>query len=320
MIFLFRKHQICFVLSILILTTLQQSGRTQQSQADSVNTDPVAATVNGDPIYEKSLLQQLASLAGDTPVDSPRYQQLRHQVLQSAIQRRLALAYLAKINQRASADDVKLEVIRLEKRLALKKQSLSEYLQEKQIQLAELHHRIAWQISWPRYSGQFLNDTNYESYFNQRRTHFDGTKLKVAQILLHTTQQQERTDQESLALAKDILKQVRDQSLTFAEAAKQHSESPTGKNGGIVGLITYDGAMPREFNLAAFALKPGEISEPVKTSFGYHLIQVLEVQPGDITWQMARRRLRIAMIEYLLTFLTDQGAKISEVEISEQWK
>ena len=280
----------------------------------------VAATVNEDRIYEGSLLAELESLAGDTPPGSVKYQQLRKQVLQRAIERRLALAYLEMINQRASADDVTLEILRLEKRLTLKNQRLEDYLQEKRIYREELEHRIDWQISWPKYSAQFLNDKNYENIFNQRRRQFNGTQLMVSQILLHAHQQQVRTETQTLALAKDILRKIRENEMTFTAAAKKYSDSPTGKTGGVVGLIGYDGAMPREFNQAAFNLKLGEISEPVKTTFGYHLIQLKDIKEGAITWPMARPRLRKAIIEQLLTFLTNQGRKISTIEISEGWK
>ncbi|MBA63142.1 MAG: hypothetical protein CMJ76_12355 [Planctomycetaceae bacterium] len=318
MIFLFLKNHLFSVLIIVVLATAISP--TEGSLTAQDNSDNVVATINQDRIYEGPLLAQLKSLAGDTPSDSDAYQRLRRQVLESAIQRRLALAYLEIINQRASHDDIQLEIIRLEKRLALKNQTVADYLQQKHINRQELEHRIDWQLSWPKYSNQFLTDSNYENFFKQRRTHFDGTRLLVSQILLHIQQRPLRTETQTLALAKEILHLIHENEVTFADAAKQFSDSPTGKKGGLVGSIEYDGAMPREFNQAAFKLKPGEISAPVKTTFGYHLIQLNDITEGSITWQMARPRLRKAMIQYLLNFLTDEGRKIATVEISKDWK
>ena len=310
----FRTTQavLCIVMALTLSPVIGQ-----HTPAETDN--EIAAKVNDDLVFESSLLTELKSLAGNVPEDSAAYQQIRNQVLQSAIDRRLALAYLKKISQHASDDDIHLEVIRLEKRIVLKNQTLDDYLAEKNINRQELKHRIAWQISWTKYSSQFLNEKNYEGFYKQRKTQFDGTQLQVSQILLHIDPNQ-RNDDETLSLAESILQQIHDEELSFVDAAKQYSDSPTGKTGGVVGLIQFDGAMPMEFNQAAFALKPGEVSKPVRTTFGYHLIKLNEIQEGMTSWQMARPRLRKAMIEYLLTFLTEQGRKISMIEISEDWK
>ena len=60
----------------------------------------------------------------------------------------------------------------------------------------------------------------------------------------------------------------------FAEMAKAHSECPSGKSGGSLGEFG-PGKMVKEFDAVVFGDLPvGQVSEPIKTSFGYHLIQV----------------------------------------------
>ena len=60
----------------------------------------------------------------------------------------------------------------------------------------------------------------------------------------------------------------------FHQLAAEFSKCPSGKGGGFLGFFDR-GRMVKEFEDAAFNMKAGEISEPVKTQFGYHLINRL---------------------------------------------
>lgn len=91
--------------------------------------------------------------------------------------------------------------------------------------------------------------------------------------------------------AEKLRQQVLD-GADFAKLAKAHSDGPTGKNGGDLGLFAYGDMVPA-FSDAAFALQPGGISAVVRTQFGFHVIQVTAVEPGsEQTLEEVREEIR----------------------------
>ena len=62
---------------------------------------------------------------------------------------------------------------------------------------------------------------------------------------------------------------------SFEELAKAHSSCPSGKSGGALGTFS-PGKMVKEFDTVVFNEAVGEVHGPVKTQFGYHLIEITE--------------------------------------------
>jgi len=85
----------------------------------------------------------------------------------------------------------------------------------------------------------------------------------------------------ALALADSILRELR-KGADFATAAKRFSQDPGSREQG--GELNWfrRGEMVPAFEREAFRLKPGVVSDPVETPYGYHLIQVQRVQPGEV--------------------------------------
>lgn len=63
----------------------------------------------------------------------------------------------------------------------------------------------------------------------------------------------------------------------FAQLAKDHSTCPSGRSGGELGSFG-PGQMVREFDTVVFSAPVGEVQGPVKTQFGYHLVEVTSRQ------------------------------------------
>ena len=86
-----------------------------------------------------------------------------------------------------------------------------------------------------------------------------------------------RTKEEALALAKEIAAKAKAEGADFAALAKEHSDGPSGPGGGSLGNFPPHAMVP-EFSDATLKLAVGEVSDPVETSFGYHIIRRQEVQ------------------------------------------
>ena len=84
---------------------------------------------------------------------------------------------------------------------------------------------------------------------------------------------------DSEELANDVLNKINNNEITFEDAASAHSTCPSKDSGGDLGTFTR-GQMVPEFEEAVFNMNNGEVSGPVKTQFGYHLIKLENIQAG----------------------------------------
>jgi len=129
--------------------------------------------------------------------------------------------------------------------------------------------QIAADISVDPDTVKALYDENIDSYVSKETR-------SLRHILLSTNG---RNDKQQLAKAQDIYAQLT-AGADFAELAKDNSQDPgSAANGGSLGEVE-PGVMVAEFEQAAFALTEGEISEPVQSQFGYHIIQVEKINGG----------------------------------------
>ena len=86
-----------------------------------------------------------------------------------------------------------------------------------------------------------------------------------------------RTKEEALALVQEIALKVEAEGADFAALAKEYSDCPSGSRGGDLGNFS-PGQMVRPFSEATAKLAVGEVSDPVETPFGYHIIRRQEIQ------------------------------------------
>jgi peptidyl-prolyl cis-trans isomerase C len=115
-----------------------------------------------------------------------------------------------------------------------------------------------------------ITEEEIQKYYEDNSQMFKGAETVSAKhILVDTLDQMQEIKAEITA------------GMSFEEAAQKYSKCPSAAQGGSLGSFT-KGRMVPEFEAAAFELKVDEISDPVKTQFGYHLIQVDEKTPEEM--------------------------------------
>jgi len=283
--------------------------------ADEASSAAIAAKLNGEPILAAEIEAQFRLTYGERKFSAAERSQLFRTALDLAIDRRLVFASLAKTGQAVSKEDVDSELVKLDKEFKAQGSSLAQHSEQSGFTPSDIRRSVAWKLSWQRYCEKQLTPQNLEKYFERNRRDFDGTQLHIAQILFKLAAD---ADEQAIAAAKQRAAEVRQQiaggKSTFAAAARQHSEAPSRENGGDIGWIERHRPMPEAFSQAAFALKKGEIGEPIVNSFGVSLITVLNEKPGTRTWRDAENELRPAVTLYLFRWLADQERAAAKIE------
>jgi peptidyl-prolyl cis-trans isomerase C len=116
-----------------------------------------------------------------------------------------------------------------------------------------------------------VSDQEVKEYYEKNKEKFSPvTQIRASHILVKTEEEAKKIE-ERLKKGED-----------FAAIAKKSSiDTATAKNGGDLGYFS-KGQMVPEFESAAMMLKKGEISEPVKTKYGYHIIKVTDKKMGQV--------------------------------------
>ncbi len=126
-----------------------------------------------------------------------------------------------------------------------------------------------------------ISDEEIRQYYERNKKRFERSGRAILSLL---TIPRTITAADSAAARARVL-QLRDEIVEGAKfedvAHRESADSASAAQGGVLGVLAHGRFVP-DFEKAAFALKPGELSQPVLTSFGYHLIRV-ERPKGDST-------------------------------------
>jgi len=123
-----------------------------------------------------------------------------------------------------------------------------------------------------------------KKYYDNNQRQFGVEERRQAAHILVSAEAGAEARQKARAKAEELYRQLQKKPAGFAEAAKKHSQDPgSAAGGGDLGTISR-GMMKDvpEFEDALFKLKPGEISQPVETKLGFHVIRLTALQPARV--------------------------------------
>lgn len=270
---------------VFVLTVLMTSQLFSQRQL----IDKVVAVVD-DEVILASELQQYAYFEAQNqkinPQDEPNvYAAIEKKVLEALINQKILLA-------QARLDSVVIEDTQVEQTLDQQIQErvqqaggepeLEKYLGKSIKEIRKLYRAnvkkqlLTQKIQSSRFIDVKVSRTEVENFFVTNKDSLPevGASINISQILLEI-KPGEAAFEESKKTTLTLLDSIR-KGADFAQLAKAFSSDPgSGKKGGDLGWYNRTDFV-KEFAEAAVRLEPGEISDAVRTEFGYHIIQMIE--------------------------------------------
>jgi len=268
----------------------------------------VVATVGGEPIRAHDVERLLKEATAGRAIDPAALPLVQAQVLDEIVMRRLVMAYA----QRTQSGPSEAEIDAAAGQLAAQ----GGMLREPSGDAAGLSARVAWRLTWEKYLARYVTEERIASYFAAHRRELDGTTLSVSHILLRAEGDGPAVTDAVVRQAEAIRRAIAAGELSFDEAARRHSAAPSAEDGGRLGFIARHGAMDEAFAAAAFALEADQVSGPVRTRFGVHLIRCDEVRPGRGEAADARSQVVEALARQLLEELARLERGHTAVEFS----
>jgi parvulin-like peptidyl-prolyl isomerase len=241
----------------------------------------VIATINGEEISRLEFDRRLNVFRR---MNQDVTNVVKMQVVDQLTKKVLLKQFVDKKDISVSKEEVKAELEKitffLQNNPSNKDKPLEEILETQGSSLSELEEEIGRALALSKYLETAVTDADKKSYFNANKDAFNGARVKASHVLIDTRNMKTDADKEEAKKMIDIVKIEIDKGADFAEMAKKYSNCPSAEKGGDIGFFQRKGSIVEDFAKVAFAMQVGEISDPVKTQFGYHIIKITEKEEG----------------------------------------
>ena len=231
-------------------------------------------------------------------------------LVERLIDRQLIRSFLASKKIEPPAEDLQFQIARAEALIRKGGEDPKVLLEKLGYTPERLKSELGLTLAWQVYARKAVTPAQIKAHYEQYRQEFDGTQVRASQIFLKLPQP--ASDEEKVARSEkltEIRRQIVANKLSFAEAAKRYSEAPTKNQGGDVGLFGYRGKLPAVVSQAV-----NDISEPVVSQFGVHLIQVTERHPGDFSLEDVRPVIIDRLSQQLWTETVEKERATAKIE------
>lgn len=231
------------------------------------------------------------------------------------VDRQLVRDFLARRKISAPADELVFQIQQAEDAIKKHGDDPATLLAKLGYTSERLKAELGLPLAWQAYVRQTVTLPQTKEYFENHRAELDGTQLRARQIFLKLPPNPTEAEQAAKrSQLKELRSQIESGKLTFADAARKYSESPSKEQGGDVGLFGARGKLPTPVTRAAFALKVNELSEPIVSTFGVHLIQVTERIPGDLSLEDVRSEIISKLSDQLWADTVRNERKSAKIE------
>jgi len=242
--------------------------------------DQVVATVGADKITRGDLIKFLSQY----PVPQTDHEQVYQDAVETLINVRLIAQFLARQQIPVPPERLNEALAQFERGVVKSTgRDLNTALREDNQTLDDLRRELTDRIRWIEFVKSRATDGTLQQWAASHKDLLSGTQVKASHIYLEVSDNASAADKEKLrqkllALKKDI----DDKKISFAEAANKNSQDPANAEGagGDIGYFDLNSGVVEEFAIAAFGLKLGELSDPVETGHGLHLILVTDRKVG----------------------------------------
>jgi peptidyl-prolyl cis-trans isomerase SurA len=272
---------------------------------------PIAATVANQNIAIERVESLLEQTLDNRTFDEPARELLKAKALDQLVGQLLVVEYFRGQGKLASDEDVQLELERMENELAAVERTLEQSLAEQHLTRDEFVEQLRFRLSWTRYLDAMLTADNLQKHFERFRRELDGSQAHVAQILIKCDVDDPHSWNAALEQATQIRSEIVEERLKWSDAVAQYSQAASRDAGGDLGWIGRWAPMPEAFSQAAFQLEPGQISAPVRTRFGIHLIRCESIEPGGSMWNEVEADVRRHATQYIFDWIVDRQRPVT---------
>jgi parvulin-like peptidyl-prolyl isomerase len=277
--------------------------------------ESVVAKIDGDAVTSREVDREVNRVIGRRKLDAQTQARIRAGTIEQVIDRRLVHRWLQRTGRGATPAQIDQHAQRIKQDLAERKRDWAAHLKEQGLTDDDWRLETAWRIAWSQYVADQFDDEALKKYFESRRRDFDGTEIRVRHLLLRTQDKDSARETETLVTkAAAIRDDVAAARLTFEGAVRRYSQAPTKDNAGDLGFVTRHGDHVEAFSKAVFALEKNQVSPPVVTPFGVHLIQCVEIRPGKKTLDDVREDLLAAATAELFRQRAATERKSAQIE------